>query len=711
MITRSLFVFVLLAVHLRAVEGQNLILNPEFNALPGLDGNGGNSYNALVENWDDMPYWEPPKKTYDALGNVGTADFYGSFFRSPPYCAHTGVQEYIVGEVPSGLHSGHLYYFSLYSNTIDLDNKKIDVFFSQNRSRQSNSYSPIHFKPGDDVMSFKADALSPISGDTWRRMAKTFTAYEDDCDRITIGILAPQGGGGGDDDVERGAIDFDDLKLIDLGPGGYCPDIRLIQNIVYEDEVIVYKASNKIIAGRNVGATYTSIGPVTVGGTSNITYRAGEEVILQDGFSVEAGATFHAFIAPCECETPVANAGEDIGVCEVVYNDGAVHLGGGAQPDMTYQWTAIPEQGMDFISDPVSPNPTFSPGENSYSGTYTFTLTATNLCLESVTDNVSVTFISSIDNTVDLEVVFSVHDQFYVGLNIVPEPTTQEIIIEHWWANGTQLHDSYTLSVDDDFTLNTPFSWELPEKLNGCVGHRIVVKTRNLCSDIMYVTEYAHPIVYTAPGVYNIINNVFSPDGDGINDAIILEHDNGWSFFELFVWVGGGQQGASGNTDIHHAYGTLYPSPMILWDGSNHTNATTYFFRLHLARCFENPSDAYPVEGYWTMLGPSGKLEDPDGGGYFEDGGYEFSLFEGFANPPEAEAFNIHPNPNSGTFTISGTDMQQITIMEASGKLVRQMAGPFGTAVEVSGLSAGLYVVRVQMADGGVETGRVVVAP
>ena len=64
---------------------------------------------------------------------------------------------------------------------------------------------------------------------------------------------------------------------------------------------------------------------------------------------------------------------------------------------------------------------------------------------------------------------------------------------------------------------------------------------------------------------------------------------------------------------------------------------------------------------------------------------------------PTASNFNIYPNPNSGTFTISGTDMQQITIMDATGKLVRQMAGPFGTAVEVSSLGAGLYVVRVQM--------------
>jgi len=71
----------------------------------------------------------------------------------------------------------------------------------------------------------------------------------------------------------------------------------------------------------------------------------------------------------------------------------------------------------------------------------------------------------------------------------------------------------------------------------------------------------------------------------------------------------------------------------------------------------------------------------------------------------------IYPNPNSGTFTIVGAAMQQITIMDASGKLVKQFNANLADRVEISGLGAGLYIVRAQMADGSVETDRVVVAP
>lgn len=70
---------------------------------------------------------------------------------------------------------------------------------------------------------------------------------------------------------------------------------------------------------------------------------------------------------------------------------------------------------------------------------------------------------------------------------------------------------------------------------------------------------------------------------------------------------------------------------------------------------------------------------------------------------------SVYPNPNSGTFTIAGAGMERVQIMEASGKLVREMKGPFATNVEVSGLGPGLYLVRVQLTDGTVENAKVVV--
>lgn len=69
----------------------------------------------------------------------------------------------------------------------------------------------------------------------------------------------------------------------------------------------------------------------------------------------------------------------------------------------------------------------------------------------------------------------------------------------------------------------------------------------------------------------------------------------------------------------------------------------------------------------------------------------------------------VFPNPNSGSFTIAGIGMNQVVIMDAAGKLVRQLNAGMADRVSVDGLGAGLYIVQVQMADGRVENAKVIV--
>lgn len=87
----------------------------------------------------------------------------------------------------------------------------------------------------------------------------------------------------------------------------------------------------------------------------------------------------------------------------------------------------------------------------------------------------------------------------------------------------------------------------------------------------------------------------------------------------------------------------------------------------------------------------------------------EFTLQVGIEEPNEANGFLISPNPNSGSFTIEGSSLQEVIITDATGKLVRQLNGGLRTQVQIDGLSSGLYIVRAQMANGSVENGKVVV--
>lgn len=58
-----------------------------------------------------------------------------------------------------------------------------------------------------------------------------------------------------------------------------------------------HNAINKIEAGRNVTGA-VSVGDYVVQSGANITFHAGNEIILSDGFVAEAGSNFHAFVDP-----------------------------------------------------------------------------------------------------------------------------------------------------------------------------------------------------------------------------------------------------------------------------------------------------------------------------------------------------------------------------------------------------------------------------
>jgi hypothetical protein len=54
---------------------------------------------------------------------------------------------------------------------------------------------------------------------------------------------------------------------------------------------------NKIEAGKNVTSA-VPVGDYVVQNGANVTFHAGNEIILSDGFVAEAGSNFHAFIDP-----------------------------------------------------------------------------------------------------------------------------------------------------------------------------------------------------------------------------------------------------------------------------------------------------------------------------------------------------------------------------------------------------------------------------
>jgi hypothetical protein len=400
-----------------------------------------------------------------------------------------------------------MYYFEVYFRVTaeHTSDEELRVAMCYNRPQQYSSESDLTFNGGHTFFNpeKKYEILYSNGVSEWYKATKQ-VVFVGSYDRIAVGSI---GAGGESSELWEAGHIIDDLKLINLGPGGFCPNIRQIENITYEDEVIVYKASDKIIAGTDVGATYTTPGPVIVGGTSNITYRAGEEIQLLDGFGVEAGATFHAFIAPCECEPVVVNLPLDVELCQWGLHTESTYIGVAPQEGVSYQWTSLPADGIQLISNPYVSNPVFNPGNQSV-GSYIYTLTATNVCQEITTENINVSF-NSADDSPELDVEFNV-DGFDVSLEIAPDPSAYQIIIELWRGNENQPYATYTLLASQDFEQNQPFTWNLPMPLSGCQSARIVVRARNTCSSVWTEEEYTQPQVIIGPGVVTQMNNVTS---------------------------------------------------------------------------------------------------------------------------------------------------------------------------------------------------------
>lgn len=701
-------VFGVLIAPLLSIGQVNLILNPSFEAPPGLDGTGDPN-GGQDDVWQQMPYWQPPELAGpgSVFGHVGTADFLDHsdggtpVYRSYPYAVFTGAKEYIVGEVPNGLNVGNMYYFSLYGKG-DVTNVVYDVYFSQNRAQQYSSSSVISFDNDDDIIHINPSVVSTNPGSSYELMTFTFQAGNN-CDRITIGPDAVGAGGGSESAVVAYSLLVDDLKLLDLGPGGLCPEVRQIQNITYTDEVITYKASETIVAGADVG-TYTTPGPVTVTGTSNITYRAGHEIQLLDGFGVEAGGTFHAFIAPCECDDPIANAGEPIELCDLVAASGVIQLGAAPEEGVSYQWSCFPEDGLEFLSSTTVANPYFTPN-NQYQGAYTFSVVATNICQESASDEVLISYILTPDNTPVLDVDFNLSlNSLLVTLNLMPDPLAFEIVIQDWIDDGTVLSNEWTLYASQHFVGGESFSFVMPSIINGCDGHRIRVKLRNICSQEWIVEEHYYPRS-ADPLQITATTNVITPGGDGYNDLMCFNATGGYSYsvmvFDRF------------GLHVYSQENIITEMPVCTWDGSCNVGTCgtgllepgVYFVVILVSGCEMDPAG---YTGYVELLPEQqGRIGNSNRESISRSSPTQFSN----SDPLPSALNSLHPNPTTSLITYTSTEaVVAYQIMDLTGRSLHTKAsnGTTTLSIDLSPYRPGTYLLRVQHPSGKVEVHRII---
>lgn len=473
-----------------------------------------------------------------------------------------------------------------------------------------------------------------------------------------------------------------------LTPGG-CDDPLIIDNTTFRPGVHHPYYGTPIEIGYNGMVTSEE---------ATLTFVSPVEVQI-NAVNVPGNEAFHVYNAPCDCESPVANPGSAAIICA---NDPPYQLGGPTQQWMTYEWSCEPSSGLDYLSSTTVSDPILTPPTVG-SHQLVYTITVTNTCGESFSEEVPIVIVNTPDNTPELSANFYT-TEWPVTIEVQPDPMMETISIELYNYGGSTPTQTWSLQAYQDFQPGEQFEWAFPDVLPICDGYTIKVKGKNMCSDVWSNEETVTVEPFGGTGVIEQLSNVVSMSSPPPNNSITLIH-TGFVSYRLRVFTG------HSGLKIHDVTRPIVSNTVALWDGLNNeidgstvefavTNGT-YMFILDLTDCDGNVNNQ---ASFWTVLNSSNKMADP------EEEEIEVENLESETIPFQNDILII-PNPNSGTFTIIGTAMQQITIMDASGKLVKQLNAANGNSIEVSGLGAGLYIVRVQMSDGSVEIDRVVVAP
>lgn len=543
----------------------NLVRNPSFEEFIGdscqHQGAGGQNYYDNLNYWNKQIAWTIPERRWwcpDGVG-VGTSDWDCNGGHTGAHYGFGTDGEYITQELINPMIAGLRYYVEYWvkGGTVGYDG---GIRLQTERPKQCG---------GANISDRNTPPQFPIAtgGDisNWYRMAYYYTADEN-YSWIVLGCFRNC----------NESHSFDDITIMEIGIG-ICPDVHYIQNTHFENiGKIIYNSQDLTIAGSNVASTLAQ-GPVVVGSTAIVEFRSEQQVILENGFSTEPGAYFEARIAPCDVNTncfPIkpVNAGQDVTVCGTT-----AQLGAAPEDNTTYSWTANPTSAIAHLSSTTVANPVFSPIAGvPGGGKITYTVTATNECGESVTDNVTVLYEPAPNNSPTVNVSNVVYSDM-IEFDVTFSNHTEQLFIEVTTSSGTPVAN-YTYHLGQDFSCCS-YHWKIPVALSPCNDYTVKVYTKNMCSNVL-----------SSPVILNWIRNR-NVSFTYVSNVITNNSPN-WCFgftgavqYELFITSAGG-------APVYNGSGSITPPQACIWSGqcnqqclSSTVKDGTYYYVLTIKGC------------------------------------------------------------------------------------------------------------------------------
>lgn len=262
----------------------NSICNVQNDANTGFGKYGANNYARTGNSWARISAY----LSLDCSGSTSNCGDYG----------------YLCTQLNQPLIPGRYYYYEFYMQPDQYYHPNnygcsFGIYFTHDKPEQNRSD---RIKVTPQINTNQTNSNSYSNG--WLKFSGYYYATID-YDWLTLGTFDQSAPG------FNANYFVDDVKLIEIGTT--CPPAWLIENTMYSNtQTELFEASNYITAGYNVGF-FSEDGPVKViSGGADITYKAGQEITLKDGFSVERGGDFHAYIAPCGIDCPGESFSRDL---------------------------------------------------------------------------------------------------------------------------------------------------------------------------------------------------------------------------------------------------------------------------------------------------------------------------------------------------------------------------------------------------------------
>lgn len=574
-------------------------------------------YSRQITYWNQLWPWTMPEKI--GMLAPGSPDHICSSGPVGPQWGYALTGEYIVQELGKPVEQGKLYYLSYYY--YGNPQKNVGIRFYKNRPKQKNSNHRIE-NDGDahiDGTQYINSGIftTPVYGE-WKKAYKYWIA-DDNYDYIALGAFGKD---------NNGFLSIDGIRIIEVGSSS-CPEWNLLQNDTYTDNIELEYRSTHITGAGNAVDADKNFGNLTIAAQSTITLKSSNKVVMEDGFHVNEGGTLHAIIAPCEakCIPPNANAGEDFIICR----EGKYILGtpGNYSPENNYTWTAEPDTAIKYLSCSDCPNPTINLGIFDRFGGIKYTLTVTNQCGETATDDVYIIYDLISSQFTPSVNAFNIITNEYIEFDVNCDLHTEKIFIEVYKTADNSLVHSETLKRGDDF-ISIPFHWKINRYLTNCDDYYLKIYSKNFCHPDTLISSI-QTILWNRNRTITLSNipNVMSIPNPPNNN--LCYGISGAENYSIYI-----QHPYSGNT-IYQASGSLVGTNGCIWDGTCNGS---------MANCPNGliPNGTYPVVvEFWNC---KEKISIPHFITIFSS---KKEKQETDINEPE---ITILPNPSDGEFII-----------------------------------------------------------